>query len=263
MQHDTTRRASLGALLTAAAVALGMPVLAKAQQPPGITVGPNSVLTVGADSEITIAGGDLHVAEGATLVNEGAVTVGRDLLVDGSLRTTVGGTPAHPEHGHVYVVGEAEYRGDLGVGLSLGATFTEPQAFEIVSYETGFGELSAARLPGEAWSSQHLEQALVVRLSGAEAPPMQQAVAPAAAPKLVVYPNPITDDQLRFTGLDPARALRSVRLLDGVGRAVRDYGADGAGGRLTLPAQAAAGTYVLELRYATGQAQTAQVVVVR
>ena len=147
---------------------------AQAERPeaPVIYVGPGSSLTIGPGSHVTVPGGDVHIAEGALLVNDGTLDIGRDLIVDGALQTTLGGSDADPRHGRIYVAGDAEYRGSLSVALARGASFREPQDFTLVTFAAGFGQLAARQLPGARWRAQHRERELVVSIAGpsAEAP---------------------------------------------------------------------------------------------
>lgn len=238
----------------------------------GIHVGPGTNLTVGPATQVTIAGGDLEVAAGGLLVNEGEVFVGRDLLVDGTLHTTLLGDDLQPEHGFIHVQGDAEYRGQLTVGLGQGVRFAEPQDFAIVGYGAGFGSLTPERLPGEEWSASHRVQELVVSLSAKHVTPAVLA-APVTRPgmattqstlgELSVFPNPVTDTELHLRGIDRTRQLQAVRLYSQVGKLVSEYSPSQVDEQLALPAGLAAGTYTMQVLYEQGELQTVQVVVVR
>lgn len=134
----------------------------------GIIVGPGSSLTIGRGVEVSVTGGDMHVQKGALLVQNGQLYVGGDLIVDGTLQTTLGGTDEHPEYGRITVAGEAEYRGSLAVALARGASFQKPQDFTLATFTTGFGTLTARQLPGARWSAQHRDSSLVVQLKGGD-----------------------------------------------------------------------------------------------
>ncbi|MFK8058239.1 MAG: T9SS type A sorting domain-containing protein [Saprospiraceae bacterium] len=139
---------------------------AQNDDPPGLYVGPGSSLTVGPGATVTVLNGDLHVDEGAILVNEGKVHVGQDLIVDGVLRVVLRGDDYNPRHGHLDVEGEAEYRGSLVVAKARGSHFKKQQDFVLASYTAGFGTLTAKELPGAEWVSEHRVSELVVHLTG-------------------------------------------------------------------------------------------------
>jgi len=151
---------SLSAYLLLAAGSLH----AQAHDNPGLFVGPGATFTVGSGSAVTVIGGDVYVAEGATLVNHGNLNVGQDLIVDGTLQTMLAGNDQEPEHGRIQVAGEAEYRGSLVVAKARGSNFTKKQDFVLATYTTGFGTLTARELPGARWTSEHRESELVVHL---------------------------------------------------------------------------------------------------
>lgn len=129
-----------------------------------MTIGPGSTLTIGEGSIVSVNGGDMHVAEGATLLNHGELHVSQDLIVDGRLQTMLRGNDEHPKHGRITVAGEAEYRGSLVVAKARGSNFTKKQDFVLATYTTGFGTLTAKELPGAKWKSEHRESELVVHL---------------------------------------------------------------------------------------------------
>ncbi len=157
-------------LLVTILFAAVLPLAAQSVEPIGITVGPGSSLTIGPGSQVSVLGGDVHVQEGGLLVNQGDLNVGRDLIIDGTLQTTISGNANAPSHGRITVAGDAEYRGSLSVALARGSSFVKPQDFTLVTYAAGFGELAARKLPGARWSSQHRESELVVSLLGESAP---------------------------------------------------------------------------------------------
>lgn len=143
-----------------------IPANAQQQDFPGLVVGAGSILSVGENAILSVMDGDVYVEEGATLINDGQINVGRDLIIDGSLQTTLGGTSDRPLHGRIHVAGDAEYRGTLAIALARGAHFQKPQDFTINTYSAGFGTLAARQLPGARWSSSHRDSALVVSLNG-------------------------------------------------------------------------------------------------
>jgi len=147
----------------------GLSVQAQIDEPPGLYVGPGSTFTIGEGSSVSVITGDVHVSEGATLVNHGNLNVGQDLIVDGVLRTMLRGNDENAAHGRIDVNGEAEYRGSLVVAKARGSHFVKKQDFVLATYTTGFGELTAKELPGAAWVSEHREQELVVHLTEREA----------------------------------------------------------------------------------------------
>jgi hypothetical protein len=153
----------LGALLLFCASNL---LLAQSGDHLGLYIGPGSTLTVGQGSTITVLSGDVHVDEGATLINNGKLTVDQDLIVDGVLQTMLRGDDLQAHHGHIAVGGEAEYRGSLVVAKARGSNFTQEKDFVLASYTAGFGTLTAKQLPGSEWVSEHRESELVVRMTG-------------------------------------------------------------------------------------------------
>ena len=255
--------------------------------PAGIHLAGGATLSIGAGSEVIVIGGDVYVEEGATLHNEGELHVGRDLVVDGTLTTAIGGTPAEPTHGRIYVAADAEYRGALSVDLADGARFAEPQDFALVHYGAAFGELAPERLPGALWSAHHRGADLIVRLGGrasltrdphrndgdgdgddaaivgTDADGGPGAFAP---PRLRAFPNPVLGTEVTLLGVDHTRRLASVELLSAAGQVVRRVApAVGAADeqRLAVPARLPGGAYVVSLRYRDGARQSVRLVVAR
>ncbi len=132
----------------------------------GITVTQGATLYIGPGTSVTVDEGDVHVHEGATLVNNGKLSIARDFIVDGTLQTTLGGSATQPLHGTITVAGDAEYHGSLAVALARGADFRQPQDFTLVNFSNGFGRLTARQLPGARWSANHSDTTLIVRLGG-------------------------------------------------------------------------------------------------
>ena len=142
----------------------GTSLYAQINDHPGLIVGSGSTLTIGEGSVVSVNNGDVYVSEGATLVNNGDLNVGQDLIVDGTLQTILRGDDENPEHGRITIAGEAEYRGSLMVAKARGSNFTKKQDFVLATYTTGFGTLTARELPGAKWKSEHRDSELVVHL---------------------------------------------------------------------------------------------------
>lgn len=166
MNTLTTRR-GLAGLLAASAIGLSLDGHAQAAPPAhsaAITIGPGCTFTIGEGAEVATLGGGVHVMDGGTLNHHGELVVGGDLVVEGELRTTIGGDDATPRHGRITVHGASEYWGTLAVALAREARFTRAQEFVLATQTGADGRLAANRLPGARWSSRHLEEAFLVRL---------------------------------------------------------------------------------------------------
>ena len=135
-----------------------------AYAPVGITVGPGSVFTVGVGSHVATVDADVHVMEGGALVHQGELFVGRDLTIEGELRTVIGGDDAAPAHGRIYVGGRSAYWGTLAVALARDARFTEARDFVLATQTRADGQLAASQLPGARWTSRHSDETFLVRL---------------------------------------------------------------------------------------------------
>lgn len=163
-----------GSACLLAVIAVAIPHGTRAQEAPpppaipaGITIGPGCTFTIGEGADVTTVGGGVHVMDGGVLRHQGNLVVGGDLVVEGQLRTVIGGDDVAPRHGRIVVRGASEYWGTLAVALARDARFTKARDFILATQSFSDGQLAASQLPGARWSSRHHDEAFVVRLQEA------------------------------------------------------------------------------------------------
>ena len=259
MGHNTDAHARLASWMTAVTF-----MLAQTASPAQLYVGAGSSVTVGVGSSVAVLGDDITVGDGAALHNHALVVTDGDVLIQGTLRTTLRTDVPVEGFGQIRAAGQVIIDGNLEVEEAAVTDFRGAVDFPIILHHLGrAGVFWGEALPDTTYRVLYNPDAVVAHL-GEHREEAASAKTHVARTPLTLYPNPVWGEEVVVSGLSADQVPRHVYLTDVTGRR-HDTSAEPFGDqiRVAISARLASGMYLLEIVQSDGTRETLPFVVGR